>query len=88
MRKYHSEEKPSFHIVKGNTQTEKLNNLLNESVVDEATGEVIEPTKPAFVEGRAMIFQPVMSSSKKFNICSIRKSSVKNESRKLLAYTK
>jgi len=45
------EEKPSFHIVKGNTQTEKLNNLLNESVVDESTGEVIEPPKPAFVEG-------------------------------------
>lgn len=45
------EEKPSFHIVKGNTQTEKLNNLLNESVVDEATGEVIEHAKPAFVEG-------------------------------------
>lgn len=45
------EEKPSFHIVQGNTQTEKLNNLLNESIVDEATGEVIEQPKPKFVEG-------------------------------------
>ncbi len=43
------EEKASFHIV-GNTQTEKLNNLLNESVVDAETGEVIEHKK-TFVEG-------------------------------------
>jgi len=45
------EEKPSFHIVKGNTQTEKLNNLLNESVVDEATGEIIEQSKQTFISG-------------------------------------
>lgn len=43
------EEKATFHIV-GNTQTEKLNNLLNENVVDAETGEVIEPKK-SFVEG-------------------------------------
>lgn len=44
------EEKPSFHIVQGNTQTEKLNNLLNESVVDADTGELIE-SKKIFVQG-------------------------------------
>lgn len=45
------DEKPSFHIVQGNTQTEKLNNLLNESVVDAETGEVIDHPKKDFVQG-------------------------------------
>lgn len=44
------EEKPSFHIVQGNTQTEKLNNLLDENIVDAETGEVIE-NKKTFVPG-------------------------------------
>lgn len=43
------QEKPTFHIV-GNTQTEKLNNLLNDNVVDAETGEVIEHKK-TFVPG-------------------------------------
>jgi phage recombination protein Bet len=41
------EEEPGFKIVSGNSQTEKLNNLLNDNVVDAET----VPSKPAFVEG-------------------------------------
>jgi len=48
------QEKPSFHIVQGNTQTDKLNNLLDENIVDAETGEVIE-NKPVFVEGNPNI---------------------------------
>lgn len=40
------EEKPSFHLVQGNTQTEKLNSLLDESL-----GEMIEESPKAFEEG-------------------------------------
>ncbi len=45
------DEKPSFHIVKGDTQTEKLNNLLDENIVDAETGEIVDPPKKAFVSG-------------------------------------
>ena len=42
----HHEEEANFKIVEGNTQTEKLNQLLNDNVVD---AEVQE--RPTFVEG-------------------------------------
>jgi phage recombination protein Bet len=39
------QEKPTLKIIGGNTQTEKLNRLLNNQSVDMETGEVIEKTE-------------------------------------------
>lgn len=57
------EEKPRLHVIDGNTQTEKLNNLLNEPVIDEITGEVIEQKKQTFVEGS----NDIMASEEQIN---------------------
>lgn len=42
---------PALHVISGNTQTEKLKNLLNDSNIDIQTGEIIAATKAAFIEG-------------------------------------
>ena len=41
----------NLHVIRGNTQTEKLKNILNEAVVDAETGEVIDQ-EPVHNTGR------------------------------------